>query len=107
MSPAVSVVIATYSYCRYLGAALGAVCAQTYRDWEAIVVDDGSTDETPAVVAPFCSDPRFRYFRLDHLGQPAAKNFGIRQARASLIAFLDADDIWLPRKLERQITLLR
>jgi glycosyltransferase involved in cell wall biosynthesis len=103
MSPAVSVVIATYNYGRYLGGALASALGQTFADLEVIVVDDGSTDDTPAVVESFRADGRVRYYRVNHLGQSAAKNVGVRLAQAPLVAFLDADDLWLPRKLERQI----
>lgn len=106
MPPAVSVVIATYNYGRYLGSALASVQAQTFEDFEVLVVDDGSTDDTAAVVQSYLSDRRVRYLRTDHRGQPRAKNVGIRAARAPLIAFLDADDLWLPTKLQRQIQLL-
>lgn len=103
MSPAVSVVMATYNYGRFLGGAVESVLGQTFGDFELIVVDDGSSDDTAAVLRPYLADPRVRGYRLDHLGQPAAKNVGIRLARAPLIAFLDADDLWLPAKLERQL----
>jgi glycosyltransferase involved in cell wall biosynthesis len=105
MTPAVSVVVATYNYGRFLAGALESALAQTFRDLEVVVVDDGSADETPAVVRPFLADPRVRCVRTDHLGQPGAKNVGIRLARAPLVAFLDADDLWLPAKLERQLPL--
>jgi glycosyltransferase involved in cell wall biosynthesis len=106
MTPAVSVVVASYNYGRFLAGALDSALGQTLRDLEVIVVDDGSTDETAEVVKPYLSDPRVRYQRTDHVGQSAAKNTGIRMARARLIAFLDADDLWLPEKLEKQLTLL-
>jgi glycosyltransferase involved in cell wall biosynthesis len=106
MIPAVSVVIATYNYGRFLAGALNSVLGQTVRDLEAIVVDDGSSDDTSSVIEPFLADPRLRYLRADHIGQAAAKNTGIRLARAPLIAFLDADDAWLPEKLEQQTALL-
>lgn len=105
--PTVSVVIATYNYGRFLAGALDSVLAQTFTDWEAIVVDDGSTDNTPEVVCPYLADRRIHYERTDHLGQPAAKNVGIRHSRGTLVAFLDADDLWLPTKLERQVALFR
>ena len=103
MTPRVSVVVATYNYARFLGGALQSALGQTFRDLEAIVVDDGSTDDTAAVVRPFLADGRVRYVRTDHRGQPQAKNTGVRLARAPLVAFLDADDLWLPAKLERQL----
>jgi glycosyltransferase involved in cell wall biosynthesis len=107
MIPAVSVVIATYNYGRYLAGAVESALGQTFRDFEVIVVDDGSTDDTGEVIAPYLRDPRVRYERTDHVGQPAAKNNGIGLARGRLIAFLDADDVWLPEKLEKQVALLR
>lgn len=105
MPPSVSIVIATYNYGRYLAGCLDSLRAQTVADWEAIVVDDGSTDNTMDVSHPYLSDVRIRLHRSDHVGQPAAKNLGIRLAQAPLIAFLDADDSWYPTKLERQLAL--
>jgi len=103
----VSVVIATYNYGRYLPGTLDSLLAQTFTDWEAVVIDDGSTDNTQEVIRPYLEDPRIRYHRSDHVGQPAAKNLGIELTHNSLIAFLDADDLWLPEKLERQVALFR
>src|SRR5262249_20149858 len=105
MTPAVSVVVATFNYGRYLAGALDSALAQTTSDLEIIVVDDGSTDETQLVIKPYLENPRIRYHGTDHRGQPAAKNVGVRLARASLVAFLDADDLWLPTKLEKQLAL--
>jgi glycosyltransferase involved in cell wall biosynthesis len=107
MTPAVSVVVATYNYGRFLAGAVESVLTQTFRDLEVIVVDDGSTDGTNTVIAPFLCDRRVRYLHTEHIGQPAAKNTGIRAARGRLLAFLDADDVWLPPKLEMQIALLK
>jgi glycosyltransferase involved in cell wall biosynthesis len=103
MSAAVSVVIATHNYGRYLAGAVRSVLAQTFTDFEVLIIDDGSSDDTPEVVRPFLEDPRIRYHRKEQQGQPKAKNTGIRLSTASLIAFLDADDQWLPEKLERQV----
>ena len=105
MTPAVSVVIASRNYGQYVAGAIESVLAQTFADWEIIIVDDGSTDDTPVVVKPFLADRRVRYHRTDGLGQSRAKNLGILQARGPLIAFLDGDDEWLPTKLERQLPL--
>ncbi len=107
MTPAVSIIVATYNYGRYLAGALDSALAQTFTDFEVVVVDDGSTDETAEVILPYLADARVRYYRTANRGQPAAKNFGIRSARGPLIAFLDADDLWLPAKLQRQMALLR
>jgi glycosyltransferase involved in cell wall biosynthesis len=106
MTPAVSIVIATHNYGHYVAGALESALAQTFRDFEVLVIDDGSTDDTTEVVRPWLRDPRVQYVRTAHRGQPATKNTGIRLARAPLVAFLDADDLWLPAKLEKQISLL-
>ena len=107
MTPTVSVIIATYNYGRFLAGAVESALGQTFRDLEVLVIDDGSTDATQDVVRCYLGDPRLRYYRTAHVGQPAAKNTGIRLARAPLVAFLDADDLWLPAKLERQVALFR
>jgi glycosyltransferase involved in cell wall biosynthesis len=99
------VVIATFNYGRFLRGAIESVLAQTFQDFEIIVVDDGSTDDTTGVLRPFLSDPRIHYFQHEHVGQPRTKNAGIRAATGRLIAFLDADDLWLPTKLEKQVGL--
>jgi len=104
--PTVSVVIATYNYGRFLKEAIDSVLAQTYRDYEIIVVDDGSTDNTRQVIEPYLALGNLSYFRMEeNIGQPRAKNRGIRKSRGKFIAFLDADDVWLPRKLEKQMPL--
>lgn len=105
LPPAVSVVVATYNYGRFLAGALDSALSQTFLDFEVIVIDDGSTDDTAVVIAPYLDNPRVRYEHTDHLGQPGAKNTGIRLARGRYVAFLDADDLWLPTKLEKQIPL--
>src|SRR5437879_6439171 len=105
MAPGVSVVGATVNYSRYLAGTLESARAQTMSEVEIIVIDDGSTDETKQVMGSYLANPRVRYQRTDHRGQPAAKNAGIRLARAPLVAFLDAHDLWLPTKLEKQLTL--
>src|SRR5713101_4384631 len=78
--PAVSVVIATYNYGRFLAGAVASALAQTRRELELIVVDDGSTDDTPAVLRPYLADSRVRYLRTSHKGPSAARNAGIRLA---------------------------
>ena len=103
-SPLVSVVIPTYNRARVVERALKTAFAQTYRNLEIIIVDDGSTDDTEATLAPF--QDRIRYFYQKNQGASAARNRAIQEARGKYIAFLDSDDEWLPTKLEQQIALL-
>ncbi len=101
----VSVVIASYNMGRYIAEALDSVLAQTYPLFEVIVVNDGSTDDTDAVVERFLEDPRIVYITQDNQGQPKAKNAGLNAARGEFVAFLDADDLWAASKIEKQIRL--
>jgi glycosyltransferase involved in cell wall biosynthesis len=107
MNPTVSVVIATYNCAQYLPAALESATRQTFTSLEVVVVDDGSTDQTALAVRPFLADRRVHYHRIKHAGVAAAKNVGVRLSRAPLVAFLDADDVWMPTKLARQVALFR
>jgi glycosyltransferase involved in cell wall biosynthesis len=97
----VSVVIPIYNYGRFLREALDSALAQTYPPLEVIVVDDGSTDDTPQVLAGY--GDRIRAIRQDNHGVGAARNTGIAAARGEYIAFLDSDDIWRPGKLESEM----
>lgn len=106
-TPAVSVVMAAKNYASFLPEAIDSLLAQTFADWELVIVDDGSIDATPAVVRPYLADLRIRYFRSDVLGQSRAKNLGIGFSCGEFIAFLDADDAWFPTKLAEQVELLR
>jgi glycosyltransferase involved in cell wall biosynthesis len=100
----VSVIVPTYNYARYLPEALESVRAQTYPDWECIVVDDGSTDETASVLrAAATKDGRIRYVSQDNQGPSAARNRGIAQSTGEYIQFLDADDLLPSTKLEHQV----
>lgn len=103
MKPRVSVLIPCYNAGRYLAAALDSVLAQTYRDFEIIVVDDGSEDNSAAVAAGY---PRVRYFHHEHSGISATRNLAVAKAEGELIAFLDADDLWVPEKLQKQVAYL-
>ena len=104
--PEVSVVIAVYNQARWVGEAIASVRTQTFADWELVVVDDGSTDATSEVVARHADDARIRCLRQPHAERAAARNRGIAATAAPLVAFLDADDWWLPTKLERQVAAL-
>ncbi len=102
--PRVSVVIPAYNHARFLPEALDSVLAQTFRDFEVLVVDDGSTDATREVVAAYGN--RIRYVHQPNAGQAAARNRGIRETSGGLLAFLDADDSWFPEKLASQVAYL-
>ena len=101
--PLVSVIIPVYNGARYLRAALESVFAQTYRPFEVIVVDDGSTDDSGAIAQGF---PDVHYIREANQGVAAARNKGIEAARGEFFAFLDQDDLWTPEKLKLQIKYL-
>lgn len=96
--PVVSVIIPTHNRTALLREALDSVHAQTFRDFELIVVDDGSTEDIEAAVGGHPARPKM--IRQAHLGPAAARNRGIQEATADLVAFLDSDDLWLPTKLE-------
>ncbi len=104
--PRVSVVIPAFNRAALIGETLASVLAQTYRDFEVIVVDDGSTDDTPTILAEYERDTRVRVIRQTNQGQGAARNAGIGAARGEYVAFVDSDDVWRPDKLERQLDLL-
>lgn len=99
--PAISVLMPVWNGEKYLAEAVESILSQSFGDFELIVVDDGSTDSTPAILSRY-PDERLRVFRLDHAGIVSALNFGIAQARAPWIARQDADDISLPGRLESQ-----
>lgn len=104
--PKVSVIIPSYNYARFLPGAIESVLDQTFQDFELIVVDDGSTDETADVVRPYTENHGLKYIRQENRGPSSARNTGIRNARGKLVAFLDPDDLWLPEKLRRQVALM-
>jgi glycosyltransferase involved in cell wall biosynthesis len=108
MAPQVSVIIPCHNAAAVIGRALASVRAQTLPEWEAIVIDDGSTDASVRALAPFLADPRIRLIRLPaNLGAGPARNAGLEAARGRWVAFLDADDAWHPDKLARQSAFMR
>jgi glycosyltransferase involved in cell wall biosynthesis len=103
----VTIIIPTYNYGRFLGQTLESVLAQTYQNWECIVVDDGSTDNTREVVEPYVRrDPRIRYIYQSNQRAGTARNNGIRNGRGAYLQFLDADDLIEAQKIERQVEYL-
>ena len=99
-SPLISCIVPVFNGERFLGAAIDSILAQTYSPLEVIVVDDGSTDRTANVIGSY--GERVSCVRQANAGPGPARNAGIRTARGELLAFLDADDLWLPEKLARQ-----
>lgn len=105
-APLVSVIMNCYNSAKHLREALESVQTQMFADWEIVFWDNRSTDESAAIFKSF-HDPRFRYFLAPgHTPLGMAKSLVIEQARGEWLAFLDCDDLWLPRKLERQLALI-
>lgn len=101
--PLVSIVTPTYNRSDLIGDTIRSVVAQTYQNWEMLIVDNGSTDDTRRVVESF-PDARIRYFFQQGTGSPVGpRNRGFAEARGDIICFLDSDDLWLPDKLARQV----
>ncbi len=109
-SPLVSVIIPTYNRAHLIGETLDSVLAQTYQNWECIVVDDGSTDNTDEVVGNYVKkDPRFKYFHRpdEHLpGGNGARNYGFKMSKGEYVNWLDSDDLIAEDKIEKQINTL-
>jgi hypothetical protein len=103
-SPVVTIVMPTWNRDWVVGAAIRSVQAQTFADWELVVVDDGSTDDTAAVMAAF-HDPRIRYVTRTHAGQCRARNHALALARGALIAYLDSDNVWYPGYLAAAVAV--
>lgn len=105
-SPIVSVVMPTYNHARFLSEAIRSVLDQTFQDFELIVIDNFSTDETCSIIQSF-DDDRIRYYKYSNQGVIAAsRNNGIGQAQGRYVAFIDSDDQWVPDKLQRQIDFM-
>lgn len=99
--PLVSIIIPNFNYSRYLAQAIESVLGQSYRHVEVIVIDDGSSDDSEAILRRY--GDQIRWYRQARQGVAAARNRGVEVSRGELVAFLDADDFWLPLKLERQV----
>ncbi len=101
MTPKISIVMPVYNVEKYLRECLDSVQAQTFKDWECICVDDGSTDASPAILEEYAAkDDRFRVIRREHSNAGAARNVGMDMARGKYLSFLDSDDVFAPKMLD-------
>lgn len=100
----ISVIIPVYNCEKYLAAAIDSVLAQNYHSLEILIIDDGSTDKSAQIAQQYL--PLIRYHYQPNQGTAAARNYGMKLATGDLFAFLDADDLWLPNKLDLQISVL-
>jgi glycosyltransferase involved in cell wall biosynthesis len=107
MNDLVSIIMPSYNTGKYIEDSIRSVLAQTYENWELIIVDDCSTDDTDGVVQEYLQDTRIRYLKNEvNSGAAVSRNYALREAKGKWIAFLDSDDIWHPEKLERQIRFM-
>ena len=104
--PKVTVIVPLYDGRRFIAQALDSALAQTFRDFEIVIVDDGSTDDSRECIARHLELPQVRFVRQRNLGVAAARNTGIRSSSGEIVAFLDQDDVWLPDKLALQVEYL-
>lgn len=103
----VSIIMPSHDCGRFVGDAIRSIINQTYTNWELLIVDDCSEDDTQSVVQSF-RDPRIRYFKNDERqGAALSRNRALREAKGRWMAFLDSDDLWLPNKLEHQIRFMK
>lgn len=103
----VSIVMPAYNSAAFIAEAITSVLAQTYENWELLIIDDCSTDSTEKVIAPFLNDARIRYLKNEcNSGAAITRNRALQEARGEWIAFLDSDDVWMPEKLERQLAFM-
>ncbi len=107
MSDLVSIIMPSYNTAKYIPDSINSVLSQTYRNFELIIVDDCSTDNTDEAVKPFLSDNRIKYLKNEkNSGAAVSRNYALREAKGKWIAFLDSDDLWEKDKLEKQISFM-
>ena len=108
MSDLVSIIMPSYNTGKFIRETIESVLAQTYANWELIIVDDCSTDNTDEVVKDYLSDDRIHYIKNDrNSGAAVSRNRALREAKGKWIAFLDSDDLWEPEKLQKQIAFMK
>jgi len=101
--PKVSVILPCYNGARWVDGAIGSILAQTYKNFELLIIDDGSADASMVTIAPFICDKRIRYVYQDNIGFSGAINRGLRESSGELVGFIGQDDLWMPNKLEVQV----
>lgn len=107
MNDMVSIIMPSYNTAKYISETIESVLAQTYTNWELIIVDDCSKDSTDEMIKPFLNDSRIVYIKNDkNSGAAVSRNRALRKAKGKWIAFLDSDDLWFPEKLEKQIRFM-
>lgn len=107
MAGLVSIIMPSYNTASFIAESIQSVLAQSYKDWELIIVDDCSPDNTDDVVKPYLSDERIRYLKNEkNSGAAVSRNRALREAKGKWIAFLDSDDLWMPEKLQKQVRFM-
>lgn len=108
MNELVSIIMPSYNTSEYVAESIKSVLNQTYTNWDLIIVDDCSTDNSEEIIKQFTHDARIRFFKNEkNSGAAISRNFALREAKGKWIAFLDSDDLWEPEKLEKQIGFMR
>lgn len=107
MADLVSIIMPSFGTAPFIAESIESVQAQSYKNWELIIVDDCSPDNTDDVVRPYLSDERIKYLKNEkNSGAAVSRNRALREAKGKWIAFLDSDDLWMPEKLEKQIRFM-
>ena len=107
MAGLVSIIMPSYNTAEFIAESIQSVLEQSYEDWELLIVDDCSTDNTDEVVKPYLSDERIKYLKNErNSGAAVSRNRALREAKGKWIAFLDSDDLWMPDKLSKQINFM-
>ena len=107
MADLVSIIMPSYNTASFIAESIRSVQSQTYENWELLIVDDCSTDDTDEVVKPYLSDERIKYFKNEkNSGAAVSRNRALTEAKGKWIAFLDSDDLWMPEKLSKQVEFM-
>lgn len=107
MNDLVSIIMPSYNTAKFIEETISSVLAQTYTNWELVIIDDCSTDDTDEIIMPYLMDLRIKYIKNEkNSGAAISRNRALREAKGKWIAFLDSDDLWHPEKLEKQIAFM-